>query len=825
MAKTRVYELAKMLDMDNKELLEHLKRLNHPVKSHMSTLEEEHIEEIKEKLSNLRSGKVVERRISSGVIRRRVEPVKIKKLPKEKVTPLREEAEKEVSEKPLKEEIVPPPEEIKKLEIKKAKKEPRKIVEKPAEIIKLPEHLVGVPGVREQLPTVGKPPEILETQKVTKVEKVEGKAFKKKRPKRHVEEVILRRPLSRKKEVLEKAQLYEEDERGVRLYKPKRPIKVVAKKVQKPEITVPKAIKRRIKLVDTITVSELAKKMGIKSSEVIKKLMAWGMMVTLNQAIDFDTAALVASDFDYEVEKVGFEEDQILQVKEDTSDKLHPRPPVVTIMGHVDHGKTSLLDAVRETRVMEQEAGGITQHIGAYHVSLNGRDVIFLDTPGHEAFTAMRARGAQVTDVVVLIVAADDGVMDQTTEAINHARAANVPIIVAINKIDKPDANPEKVKRQLADYGLVPEEWGGNTLFSSISAKQRKGISELLEMIMLQAEVLELKANPDKPARGRIVEARLDKGKGPVATVLVQEGTLNVGDPFVCGVTYGRVRALFDDTGNKVKTAGPSLPVEVQGISGVPMAGDEFIVVEDEKKAKQVSLYRQQKQREAEIFKTGKISLEKLHEHIKEGKVKDLNIVLKADVQGSIEALSNALKRLSISEVTIHILHSSTGAVTETDIMLAAASNAIVIGFNVRPNPKAYELANQEKVDVRYYDVIYKLTSDIKDAMAGLLTPIYEERILGHAEVRQLFFVSKVGTIAGSYVTDGKIERGCKLRLIRDKAVVYDGRIASLKRFKEDVKEVLEGYECGILLENYNDVKVGDILEPYVIEEIKPVLE
>jgi len=818
-AKTRVYELGKMLDMDNEELLEHLKRLNYPVKSHMSTLDGEQIEEIKEKLSSLISGKVVEKRVSSGVIRRRVEPVKIEKLPKEKVTPLREEAEEEVSEKPLKEEIV------QKIEIKKAKKEPRKIVEKPAEIIKLPEHLVGIPEVREQLPKVGKPPETLEIKKVAKVGEVGGKTFKKKRPKRHVEEVILRHPLSRKKQILERAQLYEGDERGIRPYRLKKPIRVAVRRVQKPEITVPKAIKRRIKLVDTITVSELAKKMGIKGSEVIKKLMAWGMMATLNQAIDFDTAALVASDFDYDVEKVGFAEDQILQVEEDIPDKLRPRPPVVTIMGHVDHGKTSLLDAIRETKVMEQEAGGITQHIGAYHVSLNGRSVIFLDTPGHEAFTAMRARGAQVTDVVVLVVAADDGVMDQTTEAINHAKAANVPIIVAINKIDKPDANPEKVKRQLADYGLVPEEWGGNTLFANISAKQRKGISELLEMIVLQAEVLEFKANPDKPARGRIVEARLDRGKGPVATVLVQEGTINVGDPFVCGVTYGRVRALFDDTGNKVRTAGPSLPVEVQGISGVPMASDEFIVVEDEKKAKQVSLYRQQKQREAEILKTGKISLEKLHEYIKKGKVKELNIVLRADVQGSIEALSDALKRLSTSEVTLNTLHSSTGAVTETDIMLAAASNAIVIGFNVRPNPKAYELANQEKVDVRCYDVIYKVTSDIKDAMAGLLTPTYEERVLGHVEVRQLFFVSKVGTVAGSYVTDGKIERGCKLRLIRDKAVVYDGRIASLKRFKEDVKEVLEGYECGILLENYNDVKVGDILEPYFIEEIKPVLE
>lgn len=813
MGKIRVYELAKTLNIDGKEFLEHLKGLGFPVKSHMSTLDEEQVEGIKERLVALRSGRVVEKRVSSAVIRRRIRPVKVEKPP-EKEIPTEEVAKEVPREKPREE--VP----REKLEIKRQRKKAvLKTVEKPAEIIRLPEKKTEKPEVVKRIP---EPPEVVEIQEA----KVETKKKPAKKKKRDSQETIPRRPISRRKEILEKAQLYGEDERrAIRLYRPKKPLRAAIKKGQKPEITLPKAIKRRIRLIDTITVSELAKKMSIKGNEVITKLMAWGVMATLNQPLDYDTAVLVAGDFGYEVEKAGFEEEEVLQVQQDTPESLLPRPPVITIMGHVDHGKTSLLDAIRETKIIEKEAGGITQHIGAYRVSLDGQDLVFLDTPGHEAFTAMRARGAQVTDVVVLVVAADDGVMNQTTEAIDHARAANVPIIVAINKIDKPDANPDRVKRQLADYGLVPEEWGGQTLFTSISAKQKQGIPELLEMIVLQSDVLELRANPDKSAQGRIVEARLDKGRGAVATVLVREGTLRVGDPFVCGTTYGRVRALFDDTGSKVVLAGPSVPVEVQGFSSVPMAGDGFLVVEDERKAKRVAFYRQQKQRESTIVQTGKISLEKLYDHIKEGEVKELNVVLKADVQGSIEALQDALEKLSTQEVKINVIHGSTGAITETDIMLAAASDAIVIGFNVRPNPKAYVLASQERVDVRYYDVIYKLTSDLKDAMVGLLSPTYRETVLGHAEVREVFTISKVGTVAGSYVTDGKLERGAKMRLIRDNVVVYDGKIASLRRFKEDVKEVLEGYECGVLLENYNDVKVGDTLEAYTVEEVKPVLE
>ncbi len=826
-AKTRVYELAKILEMDSKELLNQLMRLNFPVKSHMSTLDEKDVGEIKERFG--KSGVVTERRISSAVIRRRVKPVKVEKPVDEKIVPLAEKAAKEISEEPEpKKEPVTAPEEEKRqiegeVEEKRVSPSYPKYREKSAEIIKLPEYVAKTPEAMEKVPEVTEPPKALEIEEPVEAKKGK-KRPKKKRSPEDVEEIVFKRPL-RSKEVFDRAHLYEEDERALKLYRPRRSARAAAREIHKPEITVPKAIKRRIKLVETITVSELAKRLSVKGSEIIKKLMAWGVMATINQAIDFDTAVLIASDFNYEVEKVGFEEDEILRLQEDTEDMLQPRPPVVTVMGHVDHGKTSLLDVIRETKVTESEVGGITQHMGAYRVSLDGREIVFLDTPGHEAFTAMRARGAKVTDVVVLVVAADDGVMSQTTEAIDHARAANVPIVVAINKIDKPEADPGRVKRQLADYGLVPEEWGGNTLYVDVSAKQRKGISELLEVIGLQSDILELKANPNKWGRGRIVEARLDKGRGPVATVLIQEGSLNVGDSFVCGVNYGRVRALFDDSGNKVESAGPSIPIEIQGISGVPMAGDELIVVEDEKRAKQVAFHRQQKQREAEIVRIKKISLEGLYDRIKEGEVKELNVVLKADVQGSIEALSEALKRLSTPEVKINILHSSTGSITETDIMLASASDAIVIGFNVRPNPKAHDLAGQEIVDVRYYDVVYKVTSDIKNAMIGLLKPTYREKVLGHAEVRQLFSISRIGTVAGSYVIDGKVERGSKIRLIRDEVVIYDGHIASLKRFKEDVAEVSVGYECGILLENYNDIKVNDTLESYEVEEIRPVLE
>ena len=628
----------------------------------------------------------------------------------------------------------------------------------------------------------------------------------------------------KRKEILERAALYDDAAREGRPGKGMKSGKSAAKKYKKTEITTPKASKRRLKISEAITVGELAKRLGVKSGELMKKLIALGLMVTLNQSLDYEAAALVATEFGYEAEKVSFEEEQVVRLHADQPEELEPRPPVVTIMGHVDHGKTSLLDLIRKTNITQGEVGGITQHIGAYHVKLDRGEIVFLDTPGHEAFTAMRARGAQITDIVVLIVAADDGVMQQTKEAIDHARAAGVPIIVAVNKIDKPNANPERVKRQLAEYGLAPEEWGGETIVAEVSAKTGQGVDHLLEMILLQAEVLELKANPKKPARGRVVEARLDKGRGPVATVLIQGGTLKAGDPFICGIHFGKVRALYNDWGQKVDQAPPSSPVEVHGFSGVPNAGEEFLVSEDERMAKQVSLHRLQKKREAELSKTSKVTLEKLYEQIQEGQVKELTLILKADVQGSLEAISEALNKLSTAAVKVVTLHSSTGAITETDIMLASASKAIIIGFNVRPNPKAQELAEQEQVDVRFYDIIYNLVSEVKDAMTGMLDPIHKEVVNGHAEVRELFHVPKVGTVAGCGVTDGKIDRNSKARLLRDNVVIFDGRLSSLRRFKDDAREVLAGFECGLSLEGYNDIKLGDTIESYFLEEIKATL-
>ncbi len=587
-----------------------------------------------------------------------------------------------------------------------------------------------------------------------------------------------------------------------------------------------KAAKRKIRIEEAIRVSELAQKMGIKAQEIIKTLMDLGVMATINQAIDYDTVSIVAAEFGYEVEKVGFsEDDYILPKEEDKPEDLRPRPPVVTIMGHVDHGKTTLLDAIRSSRIAEHEAGGITQHIGAYHVKLGKHSVVFLDTPGHEAFTEMRARGAQVTDIVVLIVAADDGVMDQTVEAINHAKAAGVPIIVAINKIDKENADPERVKRELADYGLIPEEWGGDTIFVNISAKNRLGLDQLLEMLLLQAEVLELKANPNKRARGHIIESKLDRGRGAVGTVLIKEGTLKTGDAFVCGLYHGKVRALFDDRGKKVGSAGPSMPVEVQGFDGVPNAGDEFVVVENEKVAKRIAETRQQKHREKELAKQTKLTLETFFKAKEQEKVRHLNLILKTDVHGSYEAISEALQKLSTDEVDVRIIHGSTGAINENDVKLASASHAIIIGFNVRPTSKVKELAEQEGVEIRFYSIIYELVNDIKEALAGLLTPIKKEVYLGQAEVRETFNIPKVGTVAGCFVVDGKIKRTANVRLLRDGVVVYTGKVSSLKRFKDDVKEVTKGYECGLGLENFNDIKKGDIIEAFEEIEERPTLD
>lgn len=728
-------------------------------------------------------------------------------------------ADKE-DEKPVEEEAVKP---------KPVAKTKKKKKETAAKIIKLPERPVEPKPEPEPEPEAGtvNEPQATETQpappktdrpkkKAKKKPVVEDEAAKDKR-------FLKKKTSFRKKEVVEGADLYDR----VRPRKGRKGAKVKAvPAAQKTQITTAKAIKRRLRIDETIVLSDLAKRMGIKAGDMIAKLMAMGVMVTVNQTIDYDTAVLVAAEFDYEVEKAAFEEETILQTESaDDPEKMLHRPPVVTIMGHVDHGKTSLLDVIRKSRVTAGEAGGITQHIGAYLVSTVKGDIAFLDTPGHEAFSAMRSRGAHVTDLVVLVVAADDGVMPQTIEAINHAKASNVPIIVAVNKIDKPDANPDKVQRQLSEVGVTSEDWGGDTIFVQVSAKQQLGIDDLLEMILLQAELLELKANPDKLAVGHVVEAKLDAGRGPVATVLVKEGTLRTGDPVVCGVHYGKVRALIDDRGLKVDDAGPSHPVEIIGLSGVPMAGDEMVALKDERDARQVSQHRTQKQRSKELAKTSRLSLDKLFERMQEGEVQDLNLIIKADVDGSMEAIRDSLVKLSNEEVSISIIHSATGTITESDISLAAVSDAIIIGFNVRPNPKVQEMANEENVDIRYHNIIYNVIKEVKDAIVGLMKSTFEERSLGRVDVRDIFHVPKVGTIAGCYVTDGKMERGSLMRLLRDGIVIYEGKNSSLRRFKDDVKEVQSGYECGIGLENFNDIKVGDVIESYYMEEIRPEME
>jgi translation initiation factor IF-2 len=602
-------------------------------------------------------------------------------------------------------------------------------------------------------------------------------------------------------------------------------------KVQKKtEVTLSKAIKRIIRISDVITVGELAKRMGVKSKDLITELMRQGQMVTINHPLDYETAAILASEFNYEVENVAFDEEHVLTddaviTDESGSDEgAIPRPPVVTIMGHVDHGKTSLLDAIRATNVTSGEAGGITQHIGAYDVTVNGRKITFLDTPGHEAFTSMRARGAKVTDIVVLVVAADDGVMPQTKEAINHSKAAGVPIIVAINKMDKPDANPDRVKQELTEFEMVPEDWGGDTIFVEVSAKTTANLDSLLEMILLQAEVLELKANPHKRAKGAIVEARLDRGRGPVATVLVEEGTLRIGDPIVSGLHYGRVRTMTNDRGDRLEEAGPSCPVEVTGLSGTPVAGDTFHAVESEKVAKDVATHRQRKIREQELATTSKISLEQLYARLQQGEVQELKVIIKADVQGSVEAVRDSLLKLSTDACRLVVIHTAVGGINESDVSLASASDAIILGFNVRAEAKAAAFAEEEGVDIRFYNVIYDAVNDIRDAMEGLLAPTLREKALGKVEVRETFHVSKVGTIAGCYVTDGKVLRNSQVRLIRDHVVIWEGKLASLKRFKDDAREVQSGYECGLSLENYNDVKVGDIIEVFEMEEVKTSL-
>ncbi|PNE08874.1 translation initiation factor IF-2 [Priestia megaterium] len=592
----------------------------------------------------------------------------------------------------------------------------------------------------------------------------------------------------------------------------------------RPALAAAKELPEKVTFVGSLTVSELAKELGKEPSEIIKKLFMLGVMATINQELDKDSIELIAGEYGVEVEEEVVVDDnafESLEIIDDEKD-LQVRPPVVTIMGHVDHGKTTLLDSIRNTKVTAAEAGGITQHIGAYQVVVDEKKITFLDTPGHAAFTTMRARGAQVTDITILVVAADDGVMPQTIEAINHAKAAEVPIIVAVNKMDKEAANPDRVMQELMEHGLVAEEWGGETIFCKLSAISGEGIDQLLEMILLVSEVEELKANPNRRAAGTVVEAQLDKGRGSVATLLVQTGTLRVGDPIVVGNTFGRVRAMVNDIGRRVKEVGPSTPVEITGLNEVPLAGDRFLVFEDEKTARQIGEARAQKQLEQQRGEKSRVSLDDLFEKIKQGEMKDLNLIVKADVQGSVEALAAALQKIDVEGVNVRIIHTGVGAITESDIILATASNAIVIGFNVRPDAGAKRTADVENVDIRLHRIIYKVIEEIESAMKGMLDPEFAEKIIGQVEVRQTFKVSKVGTIAGSYVTDGKITRNSGIRLIRDGIVIFEGEVDVLKRFKDDAKEVAQGYECGITIKNFNDIKEGDIIEAYVMEQIDP---
>ncbi len=797
----RVHQLAKKFDLTSKDLLPHLKKLGIEAKNHMSSISEDDVERVKNLLNPPSAEKIVEERIKPTIIRRRRKIVE-KPPVEEKVE---EEKGKEV---PLAaEKVTPPPKEATGVTpaepsvVAPAKKQPAK--EEPESKVKIISKKIVLPEEEEDT-------------KVTK-----KKRFKKERfsPGK---DITKRKFTSVSSKDLQEEEVASPREKAKR-YKPspfrkKKPLSLV--KAKKTEVTIPKAIKRKIKVLEGITVALLAKRMGIKAGAVIKKLMDLGVMATMNETIDIDSASLAAHEFGYEVESVTIEEEQIFLEKEESLKDLIPRAPIVTVMGHIDHGKTSLLDAIRQSNVIEREAGGITQHIGAYHVELDKGTIIFIDTPGHEAFTTMRARGAKVTDIVVLVIAADDGIMPQTIEAIDHAKAAKVPIIVAINKIDKPNANPEKIRQTLTEYELVPEDWGGDTLYAEISAKQRTGIEELLEIIILQAEMLELQSNPNKSAKGTVIEAKLDKSKGPVATILVQEGTLKVGETFIAGAHYGKTRVLINDAGKAISQAGPSTPVQVLGLSGVPEAGDNFLAVDEEKKAKQAGLYFQQKQREKGLLESRRVTLEGLYDQIQEGTVQELNVIIKVDVHGTLDALTKSLQELGNEKVKINLIHTAVGAINQSDVMLASASKAIIIGFAVSPDAKAKLAAEQEKVDIRLYNIIYDAISDITNALEGLLAPTLIENLRGKAEVRQVFHISRLGIIAGSIVTEGKITRDCKFRITRNGTLMHQGRVSSLKRFKDEAREVESGHECGIGIEGFEEIQIGDIIECYTTEEV-----
>jgi translation initiation factor IF-2 len=854
MAKIRVYELARDLNMTNKTLIEKISSMNISVASHMSSLDEETIAAIKANAVGTKLKSVEVTRVRPTVIRRRkktvsVEPVQLKDTDKPEVHIVDKSEEKDaaktvevtpdepvlVHEQPVKKEKKPAvaSEHPKKQRKKTAKDSPAKIIKLPdAPDIKIPaEEITPLEIIENRVEETSEVEPSTPTTTEKKEPTAESEEASKKKKKKKLSDKVdepekdikwsKKRISFKRKEVVEGNDLYSKAKRSKK-WAGKGKKQTTG---QKTLITTPRAIKRRVKIDESILLSDLARRMGIKANEIIAKMMGLGVMVTVNQTIDFDTAAIVASEFDYELEKASFEEESLLNISDDHSTgNLVERPPVVTIMGHVDHGKTSLLDVIRKTRVTDIEAGGITQHIGAYHVITEKGQIVFLDTPGHEAFTSMRSRGASITDLVILVVAADDGVMPQTVEAINHAKAAKVPIVVAVNKIDKPNADPERVKRELSEKGLVSEDWGGDTMFVNVSAKKNQGIDDLLDILILQSEMLELKADPERLSTGYVIEARIDPGRGPVATVLVQQGTLHVGEPVVCGIQYGKIRTMINDKGVQVQKAGPSIPVEITGLSGVPQAGDHMVALSDEKDAKQVSIHRIQKKRSLELAKASNISLDKLYEKMLEGKISNMNLIIKADVQGSIEAISESLTKLTNKEVKINVIHSATGTVTESDVSLAAVSDAIIVGFNVRPSMKVQALASDENVDMRFYNIIYSLIEDIKGSISGMMASTFKEHVLGRAEVREVFHIPKLGAIAGCYVTDGKIERGGLVRLLREGIITYEGNISSLRRFKDDAKEVQNGFECGIGIEKYNDIKTGDVIECYYMEEIKTQL-
>lgn len=845
----RVYELAKQLGMENRELIPELKRLGIPVASHSSALDDDSVRVAIEKLSSKaragdasaghegkRAGRAKEHGASYALVHEEPpKPDKKRILIKKK----REEGAEEAAAPLAAAEAVFAPAAPQGAEaapgappVLTAPEVVETVSPEPApveSVVSLPPVVTAAEGVATK-PT--QPPVVMATpadaaaaakKKALATEALESEAAAreklkkaKKAPRtREEDEAKFKNDATRWGD-LRAIPVQRREDRSKHIHH-----------ASPTEITKPR--KKSVKLSAGVSVKEFAELIGQRPADVVRKLMEMGQMVTFNQSINLEAASLIAEEYGAKVEvsteKAG---EALLEEAAQSSGEEHavPRPPVVTIMGHVDHGKTSLLDAIRQTKVAEGEAGGITQHIGAYMVGVRDKQVTFLDTPGHEAFTAMRARGAKATDIVILVVAADDGVMPQTVEAIHHAKAAGVPLIVAINKVDKPGANVDRVKNALTEHGLVAESWGGDTIMVEVSAKQRTGLDNLLEMILLQAEVLELKADPERMAKGLVIEAKLDRGRGPIATVLVQSGTLHVGDAFVVGNFSGRVRALITDTGKKTVEAGPSVPVEVIGLPGVPSAGDVFTIVKDERVAREIAQERAMKQRAADLAGPAKVSLDDLFAKIQEGNVKELPIVIKADVQGSAEALAAAVEKMPAGAVKLRVMHTGVGGITETDILLAAASKAIVIGFNIRPEPKAAALAEREGVDVRLYSIIYDALNDIRAAMEGLLEPTLKERVLGRAEVRQMFTIPKAGLVAGCYVVDGAISRASAgVRVIRDSVVVYEGKLGSLRRFKDDVREVQQGYECGITVENFNDLKAGDIIEAFAIDKVAAKLE